>query len=69
MQYILSEEEMSNLVPKSEFTLMTENFHLALKAFQESGKCRPHLGECDECPLCSINIKRPRICDKQKLSQ
>jgi len=68
MQYILNEEEMLNLVQKTDLKLMEQNFQLALKAYQESGKCTPHYG-CAECPLCSINIKRPRICDKQSLSQ
>jgi hypothetical protein len=68
MQYILNEEEMSNLVQRTELKEMTNNFEIALKAYQESGKCVPHWG-CHECPLCSINIKRPKICDKQSLGK
>ena len=68
MQYILNEDEMLNLVQKTELKEMTDNFNIALKAYQESGKCVPHWG-CAECPLCSINLQRPKICDKQSLGQ
>ena len=68
MQYILTEEEKANLVPKTKLDEVQENFELVLKVYQESDKCVPYYG-CADCPLCSLNIKRPKICDKQALGK
>lgn len=68
MQYILTEEEIQNLVPKSKLEETNENFELVLKTYQNSELCIPYY-KCPECPLCSINIKRAKICDKQHLSK
>ncbi len=68
MQYILTEEEKANLVPKSKLDEALQNFDLVLKAYQNSDNCMPYY-KCAECPLCSLNIKRTKICDKQELGK
>jgi hypothetical protein len=68
MQYILTQDEMSNLAPKSKLDEAQENFNLVLKAYQNTENCVP-LYKCRECPLCSLNIRRNKICDKQELSK
>jgi hypothetical protein len=68
MQYILTEDEIINLVPKGKLKESEDNFKLVLKAYQSTEKCVP-LYNCHECPLCSLNIKRSSICDKQELGK
>lgn len=55
MQYILTEEEYENLVPKNKYYSMIDNIEkLNSKVLQlaKNGKCDKEMGfYCDDCPI------------------
>lgn len=59
MQYILSEEEYKDLVPKKEYNeLMDKVEELNAKVLELAcgGKCmKDHGGYCDSCPLAGLS--------------
>jgi hypothetical protein len=61
MQYILTEEEIKNLVPKQELIDAKEQLIAVVDAFRSTDFCIQHkYGEncyCDDCPISSLNIK------------
>jgi hypothetical protein len=74
MQYILTEEEKNNLVPKKDLDLANEKLAMLLREYRKIGCAIDNNTEecCDRCPIASLNNKLSvysRICNDQELSQ
>lgn len=60
MQFILSKEEIENLVPKQELIDTNKQLQAVVDAIRNSDFCIQHQYEgeayCDDCPIASLNI-------------
>lgn len=63
MQYILSEEEIRNLIPKQNYDYLKEELELVVNIFRSTDFCVMHKFKgkayCDNCPIASLNINQP----------
>ena len=77
MDYILSKEEIKNLVPKQELRNLNDQLKAVVDAFRNTDFCLQHkYGEtyCDDCPIASLNLKQPegkywKPCSHQQFSK
>ena len=75
MQYILSQEELDNLVPKQELDETNELLDAVVKVFRNSKMCNKHMFKnthCDDCPIASLNLETKcgeRVCKDQSFSK
>ena len=74
MQYILSQEEKDNLVPKRDFLLEKEKVQMLANAYRDSSACRNLDGDdvCDGCPIGSLDNKLSQhasVCMYQQYSK
>lgn len=74
MQYILSEKELKDLVPKNDLLTEQVKVDMLVKAFRDSCACRKNrnMGYCDNCPIGSLNnglSPHTKICEKQEYSK
>lgn len=77
MQYILTEEEYKDLVPKIELIAVQNQLETVVEAFRNTDLCVQHKygrgAYCDECPIASINNpivgRYSKVCNLQKFSK
>jgi hypothetical protein len=74
MQYLLTEQELNNLVTRKSRDLETNKVRLLVDAFKGSNACRKsaNMGYCDGCPIGSLdNGLEPyaKLCDSQDYSK
>ncbi len=68
MQYILSKDEMEQLVSKSKLRKKDAQLRLLLHEQKESSCERDEFGCCDDCKIASLNTSI-NICDSEKYSK
>jgi len=71
MKYILTQEEMDNVVPKKEFLIQQDHATFLAKAYRNSDACKKAI-YCDKCPIASINnglAPYAKLCPDQELSK
>ena len=71
MLYILSKEELDNLVPQSRFYDEQKKVEMLLTQFKKDNGCSMfNGGYCDDCPISSLNNQFNRkICHSERYSK
>jgi hypothetical protein len=71
MQYILTKEELDNLVPQVRLYDEQKKVEMLVEEFKKTTKCwKENHGYCDQCPIASLNNRFNRqICHTEKYSK
>ena len=65
MEYILTQEEINNLIPVEKYRDEKKKVEILIKDFKEKGFCDNLTGNgyCDNCPIASLNNQfKVKIC-------
>jgi len=71
MQYILTEKEMQDLVPKNDLMSAAAQVEMLVLAYRDSCACRKsrNMGYCDGCPVGSLDNNlspHKKLCEYQE---